>query len=65
MDPARLIQLSSAVKTLAEQLLLLRQSKAELLDALRETDEVTEEVGCMLAEGRQMLAVASNIAKLN
>lgn len=55
MDPSRLAQLSSLVKTLGEYLQLLHESKAELLEALRETDELADELRSHLEESRRIL----------
>lgn len=65
MSPARIIELSVAVKALGEHLELLHESRSELLEALQETGEVAEEVRGLLEEGRQMLAVLSGRAAAN
>lgn len=55
MDPSRLAQLSSLVKTLGEHLQRLQESRAELLEALRETDEVAVELRGHLEDSRRIL----------
>jgi hypothetical protein len=56
MAPSRLAQLSTLVKALGEHLQLLQESKAELLEVLRETDEMTDELRRHLEESRRILA---------
>ena len=55
MDPSHLAQLSGLVKTLGEHLQLLQESKAELLEVLRQTDEMADELRSHLEESRRIL----------
>jgi hypothetical protein len=55
MDPLHQADLANRIELLERYLRLLRKTRSELLEALKEISEATRDVVCNLEESRQVL----------